>query len=82
MDPLLPRHVLFLSSLPGLVRQLTQLAHVDSIRQETVWLWHISHKDWTTTLRLNVTACRAGPGVQSALHEDSVLKWRRQLVLF
>ena len=54
MDPLLPGHVLFLSPLPGLVRQLTQLARVDSIRQDAVWLWHISHKDVTTTLRLNV----------------------------
>lgn len=41
MDPLLPGHVLFLSPLSGLVRQLTELVSMDSIQQEAVWLWHI-----------------------------------------
>lgn len=36
MDLIFPGYVLFLSPLPGLVRQLTWLASVDSVRQETI----------------------------------------------
>lgn len=72
VDPVLPGHVLFLSPLPGLVRQLTQLASTDSILQETgTGTYWLSHKDVMTPLRLNVQFYCAGPGVQSALHEDS-----------
>lgn len=83
MDPVLFGHVLFLSPLSGLVRQLTHLASMDSIRQETVWLWHIlvisyRHDEITET---ECTVYRAGPGVQSALREDSVFKWRWQFAL-
>ena len=36
VDLIFPGYVLFLSPLPGLVRQLTWLASVDSVRQETI----------------------------------------------
>lgn len=67
MDPVLPGHVLFLSPLPGLVWQLTQQARIDSIRQESVRLWHIlviSLKGEDNT-EMECTADHAGPGVRS-----------------
>ena len=63
MDPLLPRHVLFLSPLPGLVWQLTQLPawtlyDIKLPGSGTYWL---SHRGVMPTLRPNTQFPKLNP---------------------